>query len=475
MTDADNIFFEARHYEEAGEHRKAFALYCAAAEMGCVSAYSCAGYACLYGQGTEIDYQKAVEYFRRGEAENNANCICNLGFCYSKGYGVPQNTQMAMALYMRATKAGSKQARQNYIDLLKEILAADPDSGYPILYGVSEKMKDHLHVTADLILVGEEDGVTVLPILLPDYGIDIRIPFHNSISEYEMITVKNVPSFTRPEKPYMLSIMVVKTRRIPGKTDDIPDQKLRGAQWLKDYYESHSMQPEAFGDLRLYGPAEMAPGHLLAAAEMSFTGTFGTTVPIQLPSCGIEVTVGLHYKLEKNQPFVLKDLVDKAGNPCDLTVIPVAVIHQTGGSSAYAMKRMREVDPKEYVKKLTRRQIKMLAGVDSLEKAAVELYLDSTFEIGEKALVSEHFLFHKRRRGFVIPCQDILWFFDDAKGRFYVGTRTRGILKVSRCRKTGTAYQTAFKHYIHYLRERTDDLLVGNTIENAAEYERRRN
>ena len=330
-----------------------------------------------------------------------------------------------------------------------------------------------LAVDTALVLTGPEDGVTVLPVKLPEYGIDILIPFHNSIGEFCMLMIKNVPSVTRPEKPYRLNVMPTTVTRIPTAADTAPAPEVRGAQWLKDYYESHNMQPEAFGELRLYGPVEMAPGHLLAAVEMSFVGDGGTVVPLKLPQCGLDIRLGIHQKLQENQPFVIPGLTDPNGDPYDLTVVAVRNVYSTGGSGGYARKRMAEADPKAYVKKLTRKQIGMLAGKD-LEQAAVEMYLDRTLHIGQKALVSEHFLFHKSRRRFIIPCEDILWFYDDVKGRFFVGTRSQGIVKISRSTKSGEYYQLEYKHCIQYLRERTEDLLVGETAENAAQYQRRR-
>lgn len=330
-----------------------------------------------------------------------------------------------------------------------------------------------LAVDTALVLTGPEDGVSVLPVVLPEYGIHILIPFHNSIGEYAMVTFQNVPSATRPEKPYRLTVIPTKVTRVPTPADTAPAPEVRGAQWLKQYYESHSMQPEDFGELRLYGPVEMAPGQLLTAVELSFTTAAGTVIPLKLPQCGLDICLAIHGKLPENQPFAITGLTDPQGDPYTLTVVAVKNVYKSGGSGAYARKRMAEADLQAYVKKLTRKQIAMLAGCD-LPVAAVELYLDRTLSIGEKALVSEHFLFHKSRRRFVIPCEDILWFYDDVKGRFFVGTRTQGVVRISRSTKSGEFYRLEYQHCVRYLRERTQDLLVGETAENAAEYERRR-
>ena len=121
MAVAENLFKEAQASEKEKKFEEAFNLYLGAADLGFVPAYSCVGYAYMYGEGTEKNYEKALEYFRKGERENNAFCISNLGFCYSNGLGVAQDKRKALELYKRAADMGHEQAKMNYESLKKEL------------------------------------------------------------------------------------------------------------------------------------------------------------------------------------------------------------------------------------------------------------------------------------------------------------------------------------------------------------------
>lgn len=65
------------------------------------------------GLGVREDFAKAVEFSRLAAAQNDKNGLCNLGYLYDRGWGVPQNDREALRLYTEAANLGSGQCQFN--------------------------------------------------------------------------------------------------------------------------------------------------------------------------------------------------------------------------------------------------------------------------------------------------------------------------------------------------------------------------
>ena len=56
--------------------------------------------------GTEQDYQKAVHWFSKAAAGENASAQCSLGYAYESGQGVAVNMEEAVRWYKKAAEQG---------------------------------------------------------------------------------------------------------------------------------------------------------------------------------------------------------------------------------------------------------------------------------------------------------------------------------------------------------------------------------
>ena len=121
LNQLNQLLDEAKHYLNAGNYEVSFSLYLKAAQMGDGLAQNNVGYAYLYGEGVQKDYQKAVYWFEKAIENNQMFALTNLGLCYSKGYGVKQDKYKALELYKKAADAGSQQALENYQILSKSL------------------------------------------------------------------------------------------------------------------------------------------------------------------------------------------------------------------------------------------------------------------------------------------------------------------------------------------------------------------
>ncbi|MGY3449067.1 DUF3857 domain-containing protein [Bradyrhizobium sp. USDA 4353] len=77
------------------------------------------------GDGLPVDYGKAVEWFRKAAANDDATAKYNLGWAYEAGLGVPRNNEQAIEWYRKAADQGDQ--------LAKERLARLTSAGSPSL------------------------------------------------------------------------------------------------------------------------------------------------------------------------------------------------------------------------------------------------------------------------------------------------------------------------------------------------------
>ena len=58
----------------------------------------------------EQSWEEAVQWYRRGAEGDDAQAMCNLGWCYETGNGVEQSWEEAVQWYRRSAEAGKARA-----------------------------------------------------------------------------------------------------------------------------------------------------------------------------------------------------------------------------------------------------------------------------------------------------------------------------------------------------------------------------
>ena len=122
--------------------------------------------------------------------------------------------------------------------------------------------------------------------------------------------------------------------------------------------------------------------------------------------------------------------------------------------------------------------IKRLEARNLLAKAVTEMESDKVVSFGDKALLSEHFLFTQKRNGIVIACDDILWVYSLRANKYYslkIGTKTLPITSLSGVSIFTRDYKNVLQQAIKELQNRNPDVIVNNTPENRKKYQNCRN
>jgi len=68
---------------------------------------NCLGYCYKKGLGTELNYEKAFECYKKSADLGNSSAICNLGKMYYNGFGINKDIVMALALYEKSAGLGN--------------------------------------------------------------------------------------------------------------------------------------------------------------------------------------------------------------------------------------------------------------------------------------------------------------------------------------------------------------------------------
>lgn len=86
-----------------------------ALEKGYKGVYADIGYLYYKGEGkVERNYEKAIEYYKKGCQRGNCMALNNLSHMYMDGYGVEKNLDMSIYYNKRAIMRGSSLALKNY-------------------------------------------------------------------------------------------------------------------------------------------------------------------------------------------------------------------------------------------------------------------------------------------------------------------------------------------------------------------------
>jgi TPR repeat protein len=65
------------------------------------------------GQGVPQDLDEAVNWFRKAAEQGNSRAQFTLGFCYQHGYGIEQDSEEAVNWFRKAAKQGDPDAQSN--------------------------------------------------------------------------------------------------------------------------------------------------------------------------------------------------------------------------------------------------------------------------------------------------------------------------------------------------------------------------
>jgi TPR repeat protein len=72
------------------------------------------------GIGASQSYEKALEWYSKAAAQNDATAQNNLGVLYENGQGVIQSSQKALEWYRKAAAQGNIDAQNNLVEMSKK-------------------------------------------------------------------------------------------------------------------------------------------------------------------------------------------------------------------------------------------------------------------------------------------------------------------------------------------------------------------
>ncbi len=93
--------------------KKAVEWFEKAAEQGDAHAQCNLGIMYYDGHGVDVNYKKAVQWYEKAAEQGHVNAQKNLGLMYGEGYGVDVNYQKAVQWYEKAAEQGDAQAQYN--------------------------------------------------------------------------------------------------------------------------------------------------------------------------------------------------------------------------------------------------------------------------------------------------------------------------------------------------------------------------
>jgi hypothetical protein len=92
--------------ERSGDHKQAIELFTVLADSGDSLAMIHVGNKYYSGDGVEVDYTKAMDWWLRAFHANNGDAPGNIGVLYRDGKGVKQNRKIAYTLFLATHMEG---------------------------------------------------------------------------------------------------------------------------------------------------------------------------------------------------------------------------------------------------------------------------------------------------------------------------------------------------------------------------------
>lgn len=119
------------------------------------------------------------------------------------------------------------------------------------------------------------------------------------------------------------------------------------------------------------------------------------------------------------------------------------------------------------------KRIKYFENENLLTKMVLELSTNEIVEFGEKAILTDNFLFWSNNSRLPIPCNEILWLYTFESTTYIslkIGTKYSGIKSWSGATKSRSDCNETIQKSFEELQKRTKGLLVNYTKENKAKY-----
>lgn len=119
------------------------------------------------------------------------------------------------------------------------------------------------------------------------------------------------------------------------------------------------------------------------------------------------------------------------------------------------------------------KRIKYYESENILSKMVLELETNEIVEFGEKAILTDNFLFWLNGARLPIPCNEILWLYTFESTTyidFKIGTKNSGIKSWSGATKSRSDCNETVQNAFKELQKRTNGLLINYTKENKAKY-----
>ena len=458
MTTAEQLYQQAAALDKEGQADKAITLYTGAAELGYVPAQLRTGVAYLSGKGTAQDYQKAVYWLQKAADQNNASAISNLALCYSNGYGVAKDEQKAMALYQKAANLGDTTASKQFDLLQKKSGASAPHTpsataeAAPAASGSSASsgnandfiskifsMADQAVPTVDLAvqLSGPENASTTVSVYVPEFKRSVSVKIPNTIAQGQSLMISAATNAAATGINSPLKVHITKVTRVATPQAPVMQQAPQAAQVRSTLTPEEIRQKVKAYKRRVY------------------------VRPV------INLIATLWFILSAAALFVLSAVFPDVRMP--------QYVHNLIGSGFsigfilvfwfWFLPWIIGRYPKAGFFK-TRKILRHLEKRKLLEKAVVEMETCTLSDFGDRMCLSDHFLFYKKKNGIIIPCDEILWLYEEyAKPRFYghlmLGTKHWGIMGLS-----GAMYSKNYAEIINAgaraLQHRVPGLMMGS-------------
>lgn len=455
MTTAEKLFSEARALEKSGDSEKAATLYLGAAELGYVPAQLSIGVACLFGKGVAQNYETAVFWLKKAAEQNNISAVSNLAYCYNNGYGVAKDELKAMELYKKAANLGDATASKQY-EILQQKLGANTSES-KASGGKKENIDpvDFLYermglknpnvpvVNAEVRLVGPREASTQVSVYVPEFKQSIQIKVPNNIEKGQSVMLSEslneaVNGIKSAVKVNIVNIVYADSAKpAPAKPTAAPNA------------QKHAAQPGM--DIGQRVKAAKRRIYIKPVINLFFTAYF------ILSLAGLFITMGMYPN--GGAPDLLMNIIGIGFTFGFLVMFYFNVL-------PYLFSRYP--DPGFFK---IRKVMKNLEKRNLLKKAVVEMETCTPVAFGDKMCLSDNFLFHKKKAGVIIPCDELLWIYVNSsprRARAYVmlGTRNAGIHCFT-CIKRG---EQAAAYVINALQRRNPSVLVGDTRENRKKY-----
>lgn len=110
------------------DYNRALEWYKKSAEQEYAIAYGNLGDLYYYGDGVGEDIQKAVEYYTIGANLNSPVCMYNLAYCYYSGEGIKKDQRKAFSLYKKSAEAGYCPSQEEMGKIYRKGLLGEKES-----------------------------------------------------------------------------------------------------------------------------------------------------------------------------------------------------------------------------------------------------------------------------------------------------------------------------------------------------------